>query len=126
MPASRSTTSRMTAAAFLFATLATLPLGGTAVTLQGLVGSREALLVGIVGSLLCSAAPFFLYTKGMETLDTGKAGILATTEPVMSAVVSVVILKEPMGLWGALGIGLVLAAIVLLAQTQTKEKAPEA
>ena len=44
----------------------------------------------------------------------------------MSAVVSVVILKEPMGLWGALGIGLVLAAIVLLAQTQTKEKAPEA
>ena len=62
----------------------------------------------------------------METLDTGKAGILATTEPVMSAVVSVVILKEPMGLWGALGIGLVLAAIVLLAQTQTKEKAPEA
>ena len=79
-----------------------------------------------MGSLLCSAAPFFLYTKGMETLDTGKAGILATTEPVMSAVVSVVILKEPMGLWGALGIGLVLAAIVLLAQTQTKEKAPEA
>lgn len=111
---------------FLFATLATLPLGGAAATLQGLVGSREALLVGIVGSLLCSAAPFFLYTKGMETLDTGKAGILATTEPVMSAVVSVVILKESMGLWGALGIGLVLAAIVLLAQTQTKEKAPEA
>ena len=107
---------------FLFATLATLPLGGVGATLRGLAGSMEALLVGIVGSLLCSAAPFFLYTKGMETLDTGKAGILATTEPVMSAVVSVVILKEPMGLWGAVGIGLVLAAIVLLAQRQPAEK----
>lgn len=111
---------------FFFATLATLPLGGAEVTIRGLMGSRVALLVGIVGSLLCSATPFFLYTKGMETLDTGKAGILATTEPVMSAVVSVAILKEPMGIWGAVGIGLVLAAIVLLAKNQTeeKEKAP--
>ena len=107
-------------------TMATLPLGGAEVTIRGLMGSRVALLVGIVGSLLCSATPFFLYTKGMETLDTGKAGILATTEPVMSAVVSVAILKEPMGIWGAVGIGLVLAAIVLLAKNQTeeKEKAP--
>lgn len=101
---------------FLFATVATLPLGGVSDTLTRLTATPEALAVGVVGSILCSAAPFFLYTKGMETMETGKAGILATTEPVMSALVSVFILKEAMSLWGALGIALVLAAIVLLSK----------
>ncbi|MPN46130.1 hypothetical protein SDC9_193713 [bioreactor metagenome] len=49
-------------------------------------------------------------------MDTGKAGILATTEPMMSALVSVFILKEPMSIWGGVGIALVLTAIVLLSK----------
>lgn len=109
---------------FVFATLATLPAGGAIKTLSMLTASAQPLAVGLIGSLLCSAAPFFLYTKGMETLDTGKAGILATTEPMVSALVSVVILKEPMSLWGALGIALVLTAIVLL--SRSPRVAPEA
>ncbi len=102
---------------FVFATLATLPAGGVLETLTQLTAGPKPLAVGLIGSLLCSAIPFFLYTKGMETLDTGKAGILATTEPMISALVSVFILKEPMSLWGALGIALVLSAIVLLSRS---------
>ena len=111
---------------FAFAALATLPLGGTVKTMTMLTSGPVPLAVGIIGSLLSSAIPFFLYTKGMETLDTGKAGILATTEPMVSAIVSVFVLKEHMSLWGALGIALVLSAIVLLsskpkaAQEQTE------
>lgn len=102
---------------FVFAMLATLPLGGAVETIAMLTSSIRPLAVGLIGSLLCSAAPFFLYTKGMETVDTGKAGILATTEPMVGALVSVFILKEPMSLWGALGIALVLTAIVLLSRS---------
>ncbi len=109
---------------FVFATLAALPAGGAIKTLTMLTASIQPLAVGLIGSLLCSAVPFFLYTKGMETLDTGKAGILATTEPMISALVSVIILKEPMSLWGALGIALVLSAIVLL--SRGPRVAPEA
>lgn len=109
---------------FVFAALATLPAGGAIETLTMLTASIRPLAVGLIGSLLCSAVPFFLYTKGMETMDTGKAGILATTEPMVSALVSVVILKEPMSLWGALGIALVLTAIVLL--SRGPRVAPEA
>ncbi|NCB31086.1 MAG: EamA family transporter [Clostridia bacterium] len=101
---------------FVFATMATLPAGGAVKTLTMLTASPQALAVGVIGSTLCSAAPFFLYTKGMETMDTGKAGILATTEPMMSALVSVFILKEPMSIWGGVGIALVLTAIVLLSK----------
>ncbi|MEA4971468.1 MAG: DMT family transporter [Candidatus Pelethousia sp.] len=109
---------------FVFATLATLPAGGAVKTLTMLTASVQPLAVGLIGSLLCSAVPFFLYTKGMETLDTGKAGILATTEPMISALVSVIVLQEPMSLWGALGIALVLSAIVLL--SRGPRVAPEA
>lgn len=120
---------------FIFATLATLPAGGTFKTLTMLTASPQPLAVGLIGSILCSAAPFFLYTKGMETVDTGKAGILATTEPMVSALVSVAILKEPMSLWGMAGIALVLAAVALLsrgpqavpqrAETQAVPREPE-
>lgn len=111
---------------FLFATLATLPAGGVAATLGRLTATPQALAVGLIGSILCSAAPFFLYTKGMETLDTGKAGILATTEPMVSALVSVFILKEHMSIWGAIGVAMVLSAIVLLARGPKKaEQAQE-
>ena len=105
---------------FLFATLITLPLGGVTNTLSLLFATPQSLLVGVIGSILCSAAPFFLYTKGMETLETGKAGILATTEPLMSALVSVFILREPISFWGVLGIAFVLSAILLLAGNSGK------
>ncbi len=106
---------------FLFATLATLLPAGAGGTLSRLFASPQALLIGILGSLLCGAIPFFLYTKGMETLDTGKAGILATTEPLVSALVSVFILGEPMSLWGGIGIFFVLAAIILLSRPAKHE-----
>ena len=58
--------------------------------------------------------PYVLYSTGLEHMESSKASILASVEPVVSALFGVFVFHETMSLWGVIGIALVLGAIVVL------------
>ena len=69
-------------------------------------------------SILVLALPytlaFLFYAKGLQYLEAGKVGILASTEPVFSIAMAALFLGESIAPMQGVGILLVLTAIVLL------------
>jgi drug/metabolite transporter (DMT)-like permease len=68
------------------------------------------LLTGVVSCYL----PYLLYAYGLTGLETGKASIMASIEPVVATLAGVFIYSEPMSLMSGCGAALVLGAVVLL------------
>ena len=58
--------------------------------------------------------PYVLYSMGLESMESSKASILASVEPVVSALFGVFVFHEPLSVWGVLGIAMVLGAIIVL------------
>lgn len=66
--------------------------------------------LGVVGCAL----PYILYTKGLGKVETSLAAILATSEPIMAALVGIVFFAEPLGINDVVGIMLVVLSIVVI------------
>ena len=64
--------------------------------------------------LVTAFLPYLLYSYALEHMESGKASILASVEPVVSALTGVLVFHEPLSPMGVLGIALVLGAVVLL------------
>lgn len=58
--------------------------------------------------------PYVLYSMGLESMESSKASILASVEPVVSALFGVFVFHETLSVWGVLGIAMVLGAIIVL------------
>ncbi len=99
---------------FLFATLGCLVitdvphLAGCLVTQPGLIGQ------GIFWTILTTVAAYLLYTKGLGGMESGKASILATIEPVMATLVGSIVFDEPLTFVAGGGILLVLFSSILM------------
>ncbi|MCQ2553241.1 MAG: DMT family transporter [Clostridia bacterium] len=65
--------------------------------------------------------PYLIYTYGLSGMETGKASVLASLEPVVASIIGVVIYHETMSISSFIGIVLVLSAVVLL-NVNTKKK----
>ncbi len=95
---------------FLFSALSLLPvisLPKTAALLQ----SPAALAAAAGIALFCTVLPYLLYTKGLSCLDTGKAAILATVEPIVASLIGFGIYGESLTLSKGAGIVCILAGI---------------
>lgn len=68
----------------------------------------------LVMALLTAFCAYLLYTWGLERIESSRASILASVEPVVAALVGVVVFEETIPLPGLIGIGLVLGAIAVL------------
>lgn len=79
----------------------------------------RALFVGVMGTL----APFWLYLWGVSLIRAERASIVATSEPVLAALVAWVWLGQDLGPLQIVGGLLVVAAIVSL-QLNSPETAP--
>ena len=58
--------------------------------------------------------PYIFYTKGLSRVESGKASIMASLEPVVAALAGVLMFGEPMTAMTAVGIVLVLSGVVIL------------
>ena len=58
--------------------------------------------------------PYLLYTGGLAKVESGKAAILASLEPVVASVMGAVVFGEPMTIMTALGIALVFGGVAIL------------
>ena len=70
----------------------------------------SVLLLGVISTLV----PFLLYTKGLETIESGKASVMAFIEPMVATITGIIIFKEAMTMQSILGIILIFCSIVLL------------
>lgn len=70
------------------------------------------LTIGLV--VVSTVLPYILYTRGLAKLDSGKASILASIEPLVAALVGVLAFGEPMSIMVVLGLICILASVYIL------------
>ncbi len=104
---------------FVFMAVAAVSLGNVPGIIS-IVGQNPAgtlplaLGLGVVTCLL----PYFFYTKAMEKLSAGIASSLGIMEPMAATVYSLVLFREPMGIYGAIGLVCILGSALLLSQSE--------
>ena len=64
--------------------------------------------------------PYFLYTLAMRDLPAGTASALGIVEPMAATVYSIILFNEELTVFSAVGIVLILGAVLLLAKAEGK------
>jgi drug/metabolite transporter (DMT)-like permease len=100
--------------AVLFALAGACVIWGGAKPAALAVSSTAGLAWGLGAGLVSCYLPYSLYTYGMTGVETGKASVLASTEPVVATLMGVLVYKEAMSPASILGVALVIAAIAAL------------
>lgn len=86
------------------------------------IAAKNAWPLLIVFSLLTTVLPFFCYTKGLVNLPPSVASVIATIEPVVGAILGILVLKEGASVSKIAGIILIIGGVFLLNMKQ-KERA---
>ena len=98
---------------FLFAGVGALAVLRPAELAAGFAQPGVA-LTALLLIVVCTVAPYLLYTFGLAGMDSGKAAILASVEPVTAAVVGVLAFGEPMRAAVLLGLACILLCVYIL------------
>ena len=109
----RYNTLTITAYTFYFAAIAALPMAEP-LQLFTLLADLRALIGAIAIALICTVAPYLLYTRGLQDVDAGQASILATLEPLVAAAIGIFIFGESLTTAKILGMILILSSIFIL------------
>lgn len=70
------------------------------------------LILGLV--IVSTVLPYLFYTKGLAQVDSGKASILASVEPVVAALTGIIVFGEPMSITVLLGLACILLSVYIL------------
>ncbi|AOY77531.1 DMT family transporter [Clostridium formicaceticum] len=98
---------------FIFASIGLIPLTDIKEMIS-LFSNVNALYYAVALGLIATVLPFLLYTKGLSYLETSKASIIATLEPIVATVIGVILYSEPLTLFKMLGISLVIFAVFII------------
>lgn len=71
-------------------------------------------------ALLTTVVPYLSYTKGLSGLPASKASVTATIEPVVAAVLGIVVFHESVSMLKLTGIVLVLSSVVVMSRQEEK------
>jgi len=92
-----------------------------AMLIWGAVETFRVCFAAPVNMLWCFATgfiscflPYLFYTYGLTGMETGKASIMASVEPVVATLVGIFVFGQKLSLMSACGVALVLGAIVVL------------
>ena len=97
---------------FLFSGITIIPFSG--LEMSSIISQPQLLLYGVGIAMFCTVLPYLFYTFGMTKLETGKAAILVTVEPLVGTLVGCCLYGEPMTIVKAFGILLTFGAVILL------------
>ena len=82
--------------------------------MQAVFGDTRMLFVALGLIVISTVLPYLLYTKGLVKVESGKASILASLEPVVASFVGILVFGEPASLAVFLGLGCILACVYVL------------
>ncbi|MGI5902106.1 MAG: DMT family transporter [Desulfitobacteriia bacterium] len=72
----------------------------------------------LLHALICAAAPYVLFNLSLKYMDTGKASILASCEPVAATIFGFIFFDEIPTIISILGIAMVLVALGILSNPE--------
>lgn len=107
----------VTAYTFLLAAAGSFAISRPGDMLQKVTAAQNPvslLLFCLLTATVTAVIPFLLYTLGLRTVAASKAGILATVEPLVAALVGILVFKEKLTVLSGAGIILILTAVVIL------------
>ncbi|MDO4805317.1 MAG: DMT family transporter [Lachnospiraceae bacterium] len=98
---------------FLFASLACIPLVDAGKIFTVCTSNLSMAVFSVLCGLVTTMVPYIAYNFGLAGVETGKAAIIASIEPVVATLIGAALFGERPGVGNIIGIILVLAAIVL-------------
>lgn len=104
---------------FIFAAIAITPFSGLPSVLPLFLNGKVWLYIiglGFVSTMLA----FILYTKGLSTVESSKASIIATIEPVVATLVGFFLFNETLSYGQYFGIIMVIAAVIIVQEPRRK------
>ncbi|MBU7592057.1 DMT family transporter [Metabacillus halosaccharovorans] len=103
---------------FVFAAIAITPFSG--LWHIGTIFTNLEVWLSIIGlGLFSTLLAFLLYTKGLESVESGRASILATVEPVVATLIGFLVFQEKLSLWQYVGIIAVIMAVFIVQEKKT-------
>lgn len=99
---------------FVFAGVGALLTGDAPGVISALAGDGRLLALAVGLAVISTALPYVLYTWGLAQVESGKASILASVEPVAAALVGVLAFGEPMTAGVVLGLLCILGCVMIL------------
>ena len=84
----------------------------------------RTLFMALAIALLCTVAPYLLYTWGLQRMETGRAAILATVEPLVGALLGLFLYREDATPAKLAGMALIFLAVFLLNSGGKPDKVP--
>lgn len=87
-------------------------------TLRACPSAWGTALFFVLTAFVTSFVPFLAYTIGLRRVEAGRAAIFATVEPLVATLFGVLVFHEPLTVLSALGIALILSAVVILNRKQ--------
>ncbi len=104
---------------FIFAGVAVVPFSGLSQKLDLLFNAGVWLnTLGL--SLVSTVLAYFLYTLGLSWVESSRASILATLEPVVATLIGLLVFGDMLTIWQGLGVILVVSAVILVAEHSKK------
>lgn len=98
---------------FVFAAVAIAPFSGLWTEIDRFATLQAWLhILGLC--LLSTILAFLFYTKGLSRVESSKASIMATLEPVVATVAGFLVFNELLTVWQYAGITIVIAAIIMM------------
>lgn len=98
---------------FLIATITLIPLTGIWEK-WSLIWRSDNLFWALGLGLFPTVIAYFMYTKGLEKMESSKASIIATVEPVVATLLSVIYYQEKLGIMQLIGAAFVLISVILV------------
>ena len=98
---------------FVFASVVMLPLSGFTIEAGQLAGGYVWMQILGLG-FFPTALAYMLYTTGLSMVESSRASITATVEPVVATLLGMLVFNEMLTAYQVLGILLVLVAVVLI------------
>lgn len=73
-------------------------------------------------AIIPTIVAFLLYTKGLSHVESSRASILSTIEPVVAICVGFLVFQDVLTIWQWVGVCLVIASIILATTSSSKQK----
>lgn len=103
----------ITAYTFIISALFTIPISNVFFDIRKLF-CVNGILCALGLALFSTVLPFILYTYGLKKIETGKAAILATVEPLVATIIGVLFLDEILSISKIIGIVLIISSVLVL------------
>lgn len=98
---------------FLFATAFLLPL--TALWEKApLLFQPNTIFWGLGLGLLPTVLAYIFYTKGLEKVESSKAAIIATIEPIVATILGIILYHEGMNMFQIVGTGMIFSSVIIV------------